>query len=124
MVKLSARYKGELYRPPRRVRIKDWEGVLVVHRGMSAIVHGYLLDLDVDEENRTATVRVKLADPTREVPALNDAQVVDLKQAATVLAKRAQRFYGRAWTVVNWTGFHTMRSNRVAGGQQEYGSGM
>lgn len=84
--------------PPRRVPVRNWEGILVIHKGMTAIVHNHLIDIGRDEQHKIATVRVVPVDKV----ATNMQMNSDIKEAADLLAERAQRFLGRSWTVKRW----------------------
>lgn len=81
----------------RRLRHYDDEGarVMAIHTGLSVRVAGHLIELERDDASRTARVVVNGAPVTT-------LEVEAVKAAADMLAERARRFLGIAWTVVPW----------------------
>ena len=95
-IKIKKYHKRRLF--PRRVPVKNWDGILVIHKGLTAIVHGCLIDLDQDHERRVATVCVRPVDQSMPV----GAELDEVKEAADLLADRAKRFLGRGWNIIRW----------------------
>ncbi len=83
----------------RLVAVRDWEGVLVVDKGLSAIVAGHLIDLKRDDERCEAVVS---GHPVDDRPPMTPQELSDITEAAALLAQRAKRFLGYGWTVVGW----------------------
>lgn len=95
---------------PHYIPTRDWSGVLVIHRGLSVIVCGHVIDLTYDDGQQIATIVVKPKKPVDGAVSVEDTETIT--QAAKLLAHRAQRFLGKSWTVVEWT---PPGSDRVAG---------
>lgn len=81
------------------VPVRDWEGVIVVDKGLSTIIAGHLIDLKRDDGHHEAVVCVQAVD---ERGPLTQAELADLTEAAALLAQRAKRFLGYGWKVVGW----------------------
>ncbi len=79
--------------------VRDWEGVIVVSKGLSAIVAGHLIDLKRDDERHVAIVCVSAVDDR---PPMTQVETSLIVEAAQLLAGRAKRFLGYGWTVVGW----------------------
>ena len=80
--------------PPRG----EYDGVIVIHKGLSVDVLCHHIDLVRDESARTAIVRVTVV--TGYTP--TGLERVAVKTAADMLATRARRLLGHKWTVVEW----------------------
>jgi len=68
-----------------------------IHRGLSMLVRGCLIDIHRDQARKVATVRV-----ARVTAVMTPQDQIEVFKAADVLAERARRFLGVKWTVVGW----------------------
>lgn len=80
----------------RRLHYED-EGsrVMAIHTGLSVTVMGFAIDLDRDEAIRVGKVTV---DGVPQDP----VSLAAVKVAAELLARRARRFLGLGWRIVEW----------------------
>lgn len=80
----------------RRLHYED-EGsrVMAIHTGLSVSVAGFEIGLDRDEGRKTATVVVN------GVPS-DPVSLAAVRVAAELLARRARRFLGLEWRIVEW----------------------
>lgn len=76
--------------------IRDWEGTLVIHKGLSVVLHGHLLSVAKDTKHCRALIQLT---PIGVGKALTAEEVTEVREAANILAGRAQRTFGFQWKV-------------------------
>ena len=91
----------------RHRRVRDWQGELVIYRGLSVVVKGIDesfgdLEIDRDEDRKVAWVVARAVDEQFPTPSDYD----DINQAAVLLAQRARRVLGKDWCVLDWSPPH------------------
>lgn len=69
----------------------------MIHKGLSVKVCGVIIEIERNDETKTAKVIVS------RIPSL-PIELEAVKAQASLLRDRAQRFLGRDWTVEAWAG--------------------
>ena len=86
----------------RRLRLPPYKdaNVMAINTGLSVTVAGHYVYLKRDEQKQVAEVCVNVIEGHQVTGLENEAVIV----AARLLAERAQRFLGRGWRIVPYSG--------------------
>lgn len=75
-------------------------GVMAVRTGLSKTIAGHIIDLDRDEQTKTARIKVRPMTASTASPTAVEAAAI--KTGAAMLAQQARRFFGYGWTIHDW----------------------
>lgn len=97
---LTLQVKSRRKRPAISTDQIERQGKVMVNTGLSSIVAGHLIYVQRNEAMRKAKVVAQRINGDEATP----VELHAIRVTADLLARRAQRVFGRVWTVDEWDG--------------------